>query len=187
MTDPFKKGNRLYKTGDLGRWLHDGTLEFFGRNDFQVKIRGLRIELGEIQSKPVAHPAVKEAAVIIKTTDNQSGRTDKSKYLYAFIESTAPLELDVAAVKQYLAERLPYYMIPDYFQVLDPIPVTSNGKIDRIALARVDVETGAGSEYEAPRDEVEEKMAGIWADVLEIEKEKISIHQDFFQLGGQSL
>ncbi|KXV10800.1 hypothetical protein CR51_08630, partial [Caballeronia megalochromosomata] len=124
--DPFVPGSRLYRTGDLGRYLADGSLEFFGRNDHQVKIRGFRIELGEIEAQIASHPAVREAVVIARA------RLQDDQQLVAYV--TLATEIDASALREYLASRLPDYMVPSAFVVLDALPLTPNGKLDRRAL-----------------------------------------------------
>jgi amino acid adenylation domain-containing protein/non-ribosomal peptide synthase protein (TIGR01720 family) len=167
----------IYRTGDLARWLSDGTIEFLGRLDFQVKIRGFRIEPGEVEVQLANHQAVQEAVVLVKEHDKGD------KYLCAYIVLTQPM--DTSQLKAYLAAKLPQYMVPAYFIPVEKIPLTPNGKIDRKALPEPGQKTGQG--YLAPRNEVEEILTGIWADVLGIEKDKISIDANFFDLGGHSL
>jgi acyl carrier protein len=175
----------IYQTGDLARWLPDGNIEFIGRIDHQVKLRGFRVELGEIESQLVSHPAVKETVVIVM--EDQTG----DKYLCAYIVTSQPgLELEL---KKYLSHFMPDYMIPSYFVPIEKIPLTPNGKIDRSALP--EPETGkTGKNYIAPRDEIERKLVEIWAEVLGRDvlhssqlRESISIDDDFFNLGGHSL
>lgn len=172
---------RLYKTGDLGRWLADGTIEFFGRKDHQVKIRGFRIELGEIEIQLAHHPDVKEAVVIVKESAAAGGQ----KHLCAFM--TTRRRLEPPAVKEFLLERLPHYMIPDQAVELDQMPLTPNGKVDRKALAKIETAVNSTVAYVAPRDEMEETLAEIWSEVLELEKDVIGIDANFFELGGHSL
>ncbi|UCH92906.1 MAG: amino acid adenylation domain-containing protein, partial [Candidatus Aminicenantes bacterium] len=171
------KGPCLYKTGDLSRWLPDGTIEFLGRIDHQIKIRGFRIELGEIETQLLKHPVIKEAVVM--ATEAISA----DKYLCAYIVTNT--KFDSTELRGYLSLFLPDYMIPDYFVSLEKIPLTPNGKIDRKALP----EPGLKSEtpYAPPQDVTEEKLVRIWSEVLAIEKEKISIRASFFQMGGHSL
>jgi fengycin family lipopeptide synthetase D len=173
----FIPGERMYKTGDLARWLPDGNIEFLGRIDYQVKIRGYRIELGEIENQLLKDEAVREAVVL----DRQDGQG--SKYLCAYIVSDR--EITVRSLRENLSKILPDYMIPTYFMQIDKIPLTLNGKIDRKALPEPDGEINTGIEYIAPRNEVEEKLANIWSEVLEIDS--IGIDDDFFILGGHSL
>jgi amino acid adenylation domain-containing protein len=167
----------LYCTGDLARWLPNGTVEFLGRIDHQVKIRGFRIELGEIERVLLNHPLIKEAVVL--TRGDRSG----DKYLCAYIVPGA--ELGDVGLREYLAGHLPGYMIPPYFVTMENIPVTHNGKVDRKALPEPEIE--AKETPIVPRNDVEEKLAGIWAEILGIEKDVISMDSNFFALGGHSL
>jgi fengycin family lipopeptide synthetase D len=179
----FKKGpgrRRQYKTGDLGRWLVDGNIEFLGRMDFQVKVRGFRIELGEIENRLLAHEKIKEAVVIAREDNN-----DKSLCAYLAAKPGETEPIDQPGLREYLANRLPDYMVPSYFVQLDRIPLTPNGKVDRKALPRPGI--NAGENYIAPRNERERKLAEIWSEILGVEKEKISMNDNFFHLGGHSL
>ncbi len=180
--DPFaeEKGVRLYKTGDLGRWLPDGVIEFFGRKDYQVKIRGFRIELGEIESKLVDHMKIQEAVVLDQ--EDELG----NKYLSAYL--VANEELDISEVKEYLLDSLPDYMIPAHFIQLDQIPLTPNGKIDRKSLEKYqEFNQQTNPEYIAPRDQVEKELETIWSEVLGVDGYQIGIEGNFFDLGGHSL
>jgi tyrocidine synthetase-3 len=169
---------RLYKTGDLARWLPDGNIEFLGRKDFQVKIRGFRIELGEIEDRLLQHEKVKDAVV----TDRESGYGDR--YLCAYIVSDNSFH--VSLLRDYLSRQLPEYMIPAYFAVLEEIPLTASGKVDRKALPAPGIpDLGMDHEYIAPRNETEQKIAAIWSEALGVER--IGIHDNFFELGGHSL
>jgi len=175
--DPFSNdpGARMYKTGDLGRWLEDGSIEFLGRNDFQVKIRGFRIELGEIEARLAEHPAVRETAVLAR----EDGPGDKR--LVAYYTGDA----DVAAdhLRAHLAETLPEYMVPAAFVQLEALPLTANGKLDRKALPAPDASAVRG--YEAPQGETEQALAAIWQDILQIER--VGRQDNFFEMGGHSL
>ncbi|MDP4147320.1 MAG: amino acid adenylation domain-containing protein, partial [Bacillota bacterium] len=175
--NPYKTGERLYKTGDLARWLPDGNIEFIGRIDHQVKIRGFRIELGEIESQLLKHEEIKEAVVI--------DRADKegNKHLCAYVVSDK--EITVTELREHLAKELPDYMIPAYFIQLENIPLTPNGKINRKALPEPEGEINIGVEYAAPRNEVEEKIVKVWSEILGVEK--IGIDDNFFVLGGHSI
>ncbi len=183
----------LYFTGDLGRLLPDGQIEFMGRKDSQVKLRGFRIELGEIETQLLKHPQVHEAVVTARKIDitGSAGQGEGSgdTYLCAYIVVKSGAQrvqpLDTSALKVFLSEELPDYMIPTYFSYLDRLPLTQSGKIDRRALP--EPETGAKERYEAPRNLMEEKLVNIWHTVLGVEKEKIGIDSDFFELGGHSL
>ncbi len=168
---------RFYQTGDLARWLPDGSIEFLGRIDHQVKIRGFRVELGEIESLLLNHGEIKEAVVQLKTDEH------KDKYLCAYL--VADRELGAAEIRQYLSRELPDYMIPSYFVHLGQMPLTPNGKVDRRGLPDPKVKPEAS--YAAPADFIEERLAEIWSDVLGIEKELIGTDANFFELGGHSL
>ncbi|MTD22460.1 amino acid adenylation domain-containing protein, partial [Pseudomonas sp. CCM 7891] len=181
IADPFcdVANARLYKTGDIGRWLPDGTLEYLGRNDDQVKIRGLRVELGEIEAALAALAGVREAVVIAR--DHQAGQSD-SKRLIAYLCG------EPAAAEQLRAElltRLPSYMVPSAFVVLDTLPLTPNGKLDRRALPEPGQDAYASQAYEAPQGPVELVIAGIWQQLLGLER--VGRHDGFFELGGHSL
>jgi non-ribosomal peptide synthetase component F len=171
-------GARLYLTGDRARYLADGNIEFLGRIDHQVKIRGFRVELGEIEVVLSQHPAVRETVVIV------SG--DEDKRLIAYLVSRDEQRATLSELRQYLKQRLPEYMIPSGYVWLEKIPLTSNGKLDRRALPATDeAGTARGREYVAPSGPVEEALAGIWSELLGVEK--VGVHDDFFELGGHSL
>ncbi len=170
----FGKTERIYKTGDLASWRDDGNLEYLGRIDEQVKLRGFRIELGEIESLLLQHRLVRSAAVTLhKTESNQS--------LIAYVMGTS--DGLATELKNYLKCRLPDYMMPTQIVKLDRLPVTPNGKIDRQALPTPKMVTE--SLYTAPRNALEQQLAGVWSDVLEYQK--IGINDNFFDLGGHSL
>ncbi|MCK4764999.1 MAG: non-ribosomal peptide synthase/polyketide synthase, partial [Candidatus Aminicenantes bacterium] len=178
-----RRRQKLYKTGDLARWLEDGRVEFLGRSDSQVKIRGFRIEIGEIESHLLRHPDVKEAVVLVKK--NKTG----DKYLCAYVVPEAAgaggEESSLAAgLKEFLSRTLPGYMVPAVFAVLEKMPLTANGKLDRKRLPEPD-SGGLAGEYTAPRDQVESMVCDLWSEVLGIEK--IGIDDNFFSLGGHSL
>jgi amino acid adenylation domain-containing protein len=175
--NPFVKGERMYRTGDLARWLPAGDIEFLGRIDHQVKIRGFRVEPGEIENRLLDHPDITGSVVVARTEENGN------KYICAYIVSSG--EPAVSQLREYLGESLPDYMIPSYFVLLDKIPLTASGKIDRNALPEPELK--AGEAYEAPGDKVEEKLVELWADVLGIGKEVIGIDNNFLELGGHSL
>ncbi len=179
--NPFASGQKMYKTGDLARWLPDGNIEFRGRVDYQVKIRGYRIEPGEIQIQLLKHEIIKEAIVIDREDK------DGTKYLCAYYTEVGgqKSEVGISEIRAYLKERLPEYMIPSYFVFLDKMPVNANGKIDRKALPEPEGNIAVGTEYIAPRNETEEKLVEIWKEVLGINK--IGINDNFFELGGHSL
>jgi amino acid adenylation domain-containing protein len=167
---------KLYRTGDLCRWLADGNIEFIGRIDRQVKIRGFRIELGEIENRLLGHDEIKDVVVVSKEDSRGTHR-----YLCAYFVSDG--ELSMTRLREYLSGSLPDYMIPSYFVPLDTIPLTPNGKVDRRALPGP--ESAAGREYSAPRDELEKQLISIWSDVLNVGR--MGIDDDFFELGGHSL
>lgn len=172
-------GERIYYTGDLGRWLPDGQVEFLGRADFQVKVNGFRVELGEIEGAIQSLPGVKAALV-----DGQDQPNNKGKFLVAYVVSEAPL--DAAQMRAALQDLLPYYMIPRVFVPLEQIPLSANGKVDRKALPRPDVAQMPGAlPYTAPRTETETALVDIWQAVLK--HEPIGIHDNFYALGGDSL
>jgi acyl carrier protein len=172
----------FYKTGDLVCWLPDGNIEFLGRIDRQVKVRGYRIELGEIENQLQAHPQVSESVVVARKD------AGGDVYLCAYIVpalAVAAEAFNLSELKEYLSGLLPGYMVPSRFTVLDKIPLTVSGKIDVGALPGPDTVGGRG--YAAPRNELEERLEGIWQRVLSVEKDKIGIDADFFELGGHSL
>ncbi|MBT2779855.1 non-ribosomal peptide synthetase, partial [Lysobacter sp. ISL-54] len=179
--DPFSTDPqaRMYKTGDLGRWLADGTIEYLGRNDFQVKIRGFRIELGEIEARLVACDGVREAVVIAR----EDVEGDKRLVAYAVMEPG--VELSVAALRESLSKDLAEYMVPSAFVALESLPLTPNGKLDRKALPAPDQAAVLSREYAAPQGEIETAIAEIWQDLLGIER--VGRHDHFFELGGHSL
>ncbi|UCH92859.1 MAG: amino acid adenylation domain-containing protein [Candidatus Aminicenantes bacterium] len=169
---------KIYKTGDLARWLPGGNIEFLGRIDFQVKVRGYRIELGEIENQLLQKQGIKQAVVI--------DRSDRSgdKYICAYIVPDIPGEMP-AELGKYLSQRLPRYMVPAYFECIKEIPLTASGKVDKKALPVPGLKRE--DDYEAPRDALEEKLAEIWAEVVGIGKDNIGIDFNFFELGGHSL
>ncbi len=175
----FGKTERIYKTGDLARWLPDGTLDFLGRLDHQIKLRGYRIDLGEIEATLLEHPAVQEAVAVIYSKNNQ-------KRLIAYLTLTAGADASAvtAELKATLAARLPNYMQPSHLSVLERLPLTSNGKIDRKALAALEPESLA-DKYVAPTSSIEQQLVEIWQNALEIER--IGVLDNFFDLGGNSL
>jgi amino acid adenylation domain-containing protein len=179
ISDPFsaEPGERLYKTGDLVRFVSAGAIEFLGRKDHQIKIRGYRIEPGEIEAQLERHPDVREAIVIARTDSPHEPR------LVAYVAAAAPA-LQIGDLRAHLAERLPDYMAPSSFVLLSALPRTPNGKIDRQALpAPADAEDT--ELFVAPRTPVEAALAGIWAELLGVEE--IGVNNSFFELGGHSL
>jgi amino acid adenylation domain-containing protein/non-ribosomal peptide synthase protein (TIGR01720 family) len=178
VANPFRKGERMYKTGDLGRWLPDGTIAFAGRKDDQVKIRGYRIELGEIENTLASYPSIAAAAVTARV--NSRGENELVAYIVTGQPANKP------QIQGFLEKILPSYMIPSFFVEMDMLPLTSNGKIDRKKLP--DPGEGGNSssrEYVAPRNETEEKLVVMWQEILG--KEKIGVQDSFFELGGHSL
>ncbi|RFM33506.1 non-ribosomal peptide synthase/polyketide synthase [Chitinophaga silvisoli] len=178
VANPFRPGERMYLTGDLGRWLPEGNIEFLGRKDEQVKIRGYRIELGEIEAVLQTHESISSAVVIAR--EQATGE----KELVAYI--TGPEALTIAAIRQYLGERLPAYMLPAHFVQLDELPLTPNGKVDRKRLPSPEgQDMDSGVQYIAPRNEKEQALVAVFEQVLH--KQPIGIQDNFFVLGGDSI
>ncbi|HEY0065812.1 MAG TPA: amino acid adenylation domain-containing protein, partial [Flavisolibacter sp.] len=177
LSSPFKAGERLYRSGDRVRLLQSGELEYGGRMDEQVKVRGYRIELGEIESVLQSHPDVESSVVIARTG------TDGEKELVAYVAGSS--SLNTPELRRHIGATLPAYMIPTHFVQLDELPLTSNGKVDRKRLPAPEAGLETGAEYIAPRNETEEKLAGIWQKILGTEK--IGVRDNFFELGGHSL
>jgi amino acid adenylation domain-containing protein len=177
--DPFSDvpGARLYRTGDRVRFLADGNMEFLGRFDYQVKVRGLRIELGEIETVLAGHSAIKEVVVEVR------GDTSEEKWLVAYVVSKPDVELSTEELRHYLREKLPDYMVPNSFVMLDRMPLTNNGKADRKALPEPDTLRPEG--YVAPRTQVEQQLSEIWSSMLGVER--IGVNDNFFELRGNSL
>ncbi|MBW4456089.1 MAG: amino acid adenylation domain-containing protein [Nostoc indistinguendum CM1-VF10] len=178
--NPFshKEGARLYKTGDLARYLSDGNIEYLGRIDHQVKIRGFRIELGEIEAVLSQHPEVRETVVIAR--EDQPGNKRLVAYLVPNREEPAISEL-----RGFLNEKLPEYMVPNAFVILDTLPLMPNGKVDRRALLAPDIGLSRKASFVAPQTPTEKVIAGIIAEVLGLKL--VGIHDNFFELGGHSL
>jgi hypothetical protein len=180
--DPFSNqpGGRLYKTGDLVRYRSDGSLDFIGRNDEQVKIRGFRIELGEIEAVLRQHSGVSDAAVITRED------TPGEKRLVAYVVPEPEMPLTQGQLSHYLQARLPRYMIPAPMVTLEQLPLSPNGKLDRRALPAPEAERlDPEARYISPRNAVEEMLAGVWAEVLRVER--VGVYDNFFALGGHSL
>jgi amino acid adenylation domain-containing protein len=176
--DPFISGEkmRMYRTGDIGRWLPDGNLEFFGRKDAQVKINGHRIELGEIENQLLRQGKIKETIVIAK---EEFG----TKHLVAYYVSTE--EIPITQLRNYLAGKLPDYMLPTYYVHMTAFSLTLSGKVDRKKLPSP--QFTVGENYVAPSNKTEEILVEIWSEVLKIDKEVININSNFFDLGGDSM
>jgi amino acid adenylation domain-containing protein len=182
LPDPFRDdpAARVYRTGDVARWLADGTIEFLGRADHQVKIRGFRVELGEIEILLGQHAAVREAVVIAR--EDVPG--DKRLVAYLVPTGAAPSAADL---RGFLKERLPEYMVPSAFVLLDALPLTGSGKINRLALPAPSEGALADKARVAPRGPLEEGIAAIFAEVLRVADEQVGAHDGFFELGGHSL
>ncbi|MEH2157011.1 non-ribosomal peptide synthetase, partial [Nostoc sp.] len=172
-------GSRLYKTGDLARYLPNGNIEYLGRIDNQVKIRGFRIELGEIEAALSQHKDVKTSVVIIR--EDIPG----NKRLVAYVVPQPHITPTVSVLRSFLKEKLPDYMVPNAIVTLESLPLTPNGKLDRCALPAPDLQSQLSDKYVAPRNPIEEILSLIWAQVLRVEQ--IGIHDNFFELGGHSL
>jgi amino acid adenylation domain-containing protein len=180
--DPFggERGERLYKTGDLTRWLPDGRIEFVGRNDFQVKVRGFRVELGEIETVLRAHEDVREAVVVART----DARDDVCLTAYV-VAARGPLPT-AGELRAFLKEKLPEYMLPHFYLFLNKLPLTPHGKVNRQALPQPeDSEREWDAPFVAPRNAIEEVLAEIFAEVLRVER--VGVNDNFFDLGGHSL
>ncbi|WFQ81065.1 amino acid adenylation domain-containing protein [Xenorhabdus sp. SF857] len=181
LADPFSSDPdaRLYKSGDLARWLPDGNIEYLGRNDFQVKIRGFRIELGEIETTLAQCHGVREAVVIVRED------IPNEKRLVAYLLAEPNATLVPAELRQQLAQHLAEYMLPSAFVTLATFPLTPNGKLDRQALPEPDQTALATRNYAAPIGDIETALAGIWQQLLKLEQ--VGRHDHFFELGGHSL
>ncbi len=177
MPDPFGlPGERLYRTGDLVRWRPSGDLEFLGRVDHQVKLRGFRVELGEIETGLRSHPAVRDAVVALKSSPG----VDSRLVAYTVREGT-----EAADLRAFLRERLPEFMVPSLFMELPALPLTPSGKVDRRSLPEPDAAGPQSAAYEAPRTELERTIAGVWRELLGAER--IGLRDNFFDLGAHSL
>ncbi|MCI3927853.1 non-ribosomal peptide synthetase [Streptomyces sp. AN091965] len=193
VADPYGPvGHRMYRTGDLARWNADGQLEYAGRDDAQVKVRGFRIEPGEVEAALTAHPGVAKAAVV---TRQHQGSTQLVGYVVAAqlwesgeVANVGDIDVDLTAavssreLRRFVSDRLPEFMVPSVFVMLDRLPLDPNGKLDRRALPEPEF---TGSDYRTPRNAVEEVLAGVYADVLGLER--VGIDDDFFAVGGDSI
>jgi natural product biosynthesis luciferase-like monooxygenase protein len=178
LPDPFKPSERVYRTGDLGRWRSDGTIEFLGRRDGQVKIRGYRVEVGEIESVLEAREDIRSAVVISLMDDTGT------KYLAAYLTAEKPL--DLADIRLSLAAKLPPFMIPEQMMQLERLPLTPNGKVDRKKLPGIQaMKLRIRNAFVRPRTETEEHLVAIWEEVLGLKA--IGVKDDYFELGGNSL
>ena len=176
IANPFVEGTRLYRTGDIVRWNERGQLEYLGRIDDQIKVRGFRVELGEVESQLLQVPGVREAVVVARDTP-------QGMQLAGYVSGHPGQKLDGSTLRQALKTILPDYMVPSAITVLDRLPLNANGKIDRRALPEPVFDTGDA--YEAPEGELETQLASIWAEVLGVER--VGRHDNFFELGGHSL
>lgn len=177
VADPFGgEGGRLYRTGDRVRWLHDGGLEYFGRRDGQVKVRGFRVELGEIEAQLLAQPGVREGVVVIRSDGGH-------ERIVAYACAAPGAELQVEVLRAALREGLPDYMVPNALVLLPALPLTPNGKVDRGALP--EPHRGGGEHHAAPAGDTEARLAAVWSEVLGLPH--IGRHDNFFDLGGHSL
>jgi hypothetical protein len=183
MADPYaaQPGQRMYRSGDLGRWREDGQLEYVGRNDEQVKIRGHRIEPGEIEAALLQHPQVLQAAVLVREDSPGEQR------LVAYVRGleAAPAGEALEELREHLQSRLPQYMIPAAFVRLAQLPLNANGKLDRGRLPAPDESALLLKRYEAPVGQIEATLAQIWQELLQVER--VGRHDNFFELGGHSL
>ncbi|GLZ52637.1 amino acid adenylation domain-containing protein [Actinomycetospora sp. NBRC 106378] len=180
--DPLRPGERLYRSGDHGRWLPDGKLDFLGRRDHQVKISGFRIEIGEIENTMLRGPGIRDAAVVV------SERPGRGRQLVGFYGAAAPVPDD--ELRGLLAASLPHYMVPPVLHHRDALPVTANGKIDRKALTALALELDAPEEPvgdAAPLTPTEQRLAAVWAPLLGVDESAIGRDTHFFERGGSSL
>jgi len=175
IASPFVEGDRLYRTGDLVRYRENGELDFIGRNDFQVKLRGLRVELGEIEAALAAHPVIGQSVVLM--------REERLVAYFTCRDGGQPPALEV--LRSYLLARMPEYMVPQAFVALAELPLSPNGKLDRRALPAPGAEAVISRQYQAPQGELEAALAAIWTEVLKIEQ--VGREDNFFELGGHSL
>jgi acyl carrier protein len=180
--DPFstEPGSRLYRTGDVVRYLGDGAVEFLGRSDHQVKVRGFRIEPGEIESVLAEHDEVRECVVLTR------GEAGGGTRLVAYVVGNGESGPSVTELRRHLRQRLPDYMVPSSIELIEKMPLTANGKIDRAALPEPGAERSDDKvNYVAPRTPVETVVVGIWSEVLGVER--VGVEENFFELGGHSL
>ncbi|MCP4158040.1 MAG: AMP-binding protein, partial [bacterium] len=193
VANPYKPGERLYRSGDSARRLETGDMEYGGRIDQQVKIRGFRVEPAEIENHMLKHPEIKSTVVVPRR--NKTGETYLCAYYTAHSKTnekeqkekttTLTLYINAKALREYLAQTLPHYMIPAHFMSIESIPLNLNGKVDIAALPEPRIE--AAIQHTAPRTGIEKNLATLWAEILSLKKEEIGIDADFFELGGHSL
>lgn len=172
--NPFDN-NRMYKTGDIGRYLPNGEIEYIGRRDFQIKIRGLRVELSEIEKKLQDYPDVKNCSVVYVNDSSDP-------YIAAFF--TSNIKLDISQIRLNLSKSLPLYMVPKYFVQINELPINNNGKVDKKALLKYKIDTKSENTYVSPTNDTEKLFCGIWENLLET---KVGIDNDVFELGADSL
>ena len=187
VADPFCDGEVMYRTGDLARWNANGQLEFLGRNDFQVKVRGLRVEPAEIEAALLRTDGVREAVVLAR---EQGGEQHLIAYVagnHADTPGALDPPLDPQTLRRALSSRLPAHMVPTAFVVLRSLPLMPNGKIDRRALPAPELDALAREPYVAPRTDTERILAGIWSELLGVPLERLGVHDNFFAMGGHSL
>jgi amino acid adenylation domain-containing protein len=173
-----RDGSRVYRTGDMGRLLPDGMLEFRGRKDFQVKIRGHRVEVGEVEARLAEHPSVRECVVTL----SENGRGERHLLAYVVYHKSAPAVIEL---RNFLQEKLPDYMVPSIFVPIESLPLTPTGKIDRRALPQPKVEPSEAKARVSARNEIEEKLVSLWEEVLQVQP--IGVRDNFFEVGGHSL
>ncbi|MEH2243337.1 non-ribosomal peptide synthetase [Nostoc sp.] len=180
-TLPEKRQDLIYKTGDLGRWLPDGNIEFIGRIDHQVKIRGFRVEIGEVWALLNQHPAVRENIIVAQKQEDLD-----TQLLLAYVVAKTQVALNISELRSFLKEKLPEYMLPSAFIFLEALPIGPSGKVDRKALPQPDnLRPELATAYVIPRNELERVIANLWHKALNLEK--VGIEDNFFELGGHSL
>lgn len=177
--NPFKDGysDRLYRTGDIGRVNASGSLEWMGREDDQIKVAGVRVELGEVEHSLRNHPQIQEAVVTYHYKKNA---------IHAYLQPTSDVKPNISQIRSYLETLLPNYMIPARFMYVESFTITINGKVDRNLLPAIeDLRPELEADYAAPRNELEQALSNIWSEILNLDK--VGIRDNFFELGGQSL
>uniref|UniRef100_UPI0005F8269E non-ribosomal peptide synthetase n=1 Tax=Teredinibacter turnerae TaxID=2426 RepID=UPI0005F8269E len=183
--NPFEPGSVMYRTGDLGRWLDDGNIEYLGRIDTQIKIRGFRVELGEIESRLNTYKDIMDSVVVARGEAGDSHLV--AFYVAQATQANKLITLDEQSLRAYLAEQLPEYMLPVAYVSLEHIPLTPNGKVDRRCLELQEVVITSSHSYVAASTDTEKQLVTLWAQVLKRDKDRIGIHDNFFELGGHSL